>query len=325
MAVKTYLDAIHDAIEEEMRRDENVFLMGEDVGLYGGAFKVTKGLFQEFGPVRVLDTPIAESAIIGVGIGTALQGFRPICEMQFADFISNAFTQIVNNAATFYWRQGVKIPMVIRAPSGGNVHGGPFHSQNPEAWFVHSPGLKVVAPATAYDAKGLLKAAIRDDNVVLYFENKYLYRRIKEDLPEEDFIVEIGRARLARDGEAATIITYSAQVHDAIKVADEIAEEEGKEVAVLDLRSLMPFDKTMILEQVRKTNRILIVHEDHLTGGIGGEISAFITEHAFEYLDAPIMRVAGLDIPVPFSPPLEKHYLPTKEKIKDKLKKLLAY
>ncbi len=325
MPIRTYLEAIRDAMTEEMRRDSSVFLMGEDVGVYGGAFQVSKGMINEFGAERVIDTPISESAIIGVGIGAAIQGFRPVCETQFADFISSAFNQIVNNAATFYWRMGVKTPMVIRNPAGGNVHGGPFHSQNPEPWFFRTPGLKVVAPATAYDAKGLLKAAIRDDNVVLYFENKYLYRRIKEDLPDEDFVVPLGEAKWVREGKAATIITYGAPVHDAAKVVDEIRSEDGVEVAVLDLRSLLPFDKEKILTAAKETNRILIVHEHQLTGGIGGEISAFITENAFEFLDAPILRVAAKDIPVPFSPPLEEFFLPSPVRIKEKLRQLLAY
>ena len=325
MPVTTYIEAIREAMREEMLRDENVFLMGEDVGIYGGAFKVSKGLIEEFGSKRVIDTPISESAIIGVGIGTAIKGYRPICEIQFADFVTSAFNQIVNNAATFYWRQGVKTPMVIRNPSGGNIHGGPFHSSNPEPWFFRVPGLKVVAPSTAYDAKGLLKAAVRDDNVVMYFEHKYLYRRIKEELPEDDYIVPIGDAKIVKDGNAAVIITYGAQVHDSIKVCEEVSKEEGLEVAILDLRSLKPFDKTKILSLVKQTNRVLVVHEHQLTGGIGGEMSAFITENAFEHLDAPIMRVAAKDIPVPFSQPLEEYFLPTKEKIKDKLLELLAY
>lgn len=325
MSAISYLEAIREGMTEEMRRDEKVFVMGEDVGIYGGAFKVTKGMIGEFGPERIIDTPISESAIIGVGIGTAIQGFRPICEMQFADFVTSGFNQIVNNAATFYWRQGVKIPMVIRNPSGGNIHGGPFHSSNPEPWFFRTPGLKVVAPATAYDAKGLMKAAVRDDNVVLYFENKYLYRRIKEELPSEEYVVPIGEAKLARDGSEAVIITYGAPVHDSIQACEEIGKEEGVEVAVLDLRSLMPFDKEKILEIVKSTNRVLIAHEHQLTGGIGGELSAFINENAFEYLDAPIMRVAAKDIPVPFSPPLEEYFLPNQDKIKAKLIELLSY
>lgn len=325
MSAISYLEAIREGMTEEMRRDEKVFVMGEDVGIYGGAFKVTKGMIGEFGPERIIDTPISESAIIGVGIGTAIQGFRPICEMQFADFVTSGFNQIVNNAATFYWRQGVKIPMVIRNPSGGNIHGGPFHSSNPEPWFFRTPGLKVVAPATAYDAKGLMKAAVRDDNVVLYFENKYLYRRIKEELPSEEYVVPIGEAKLARDGSEAVIITYGAPVHDSIQACEEIGKEEGVEVAVLDLRSPMPFDKEKILEMVKSTNRVLIAHEHQLTGGIGGEFSAFINENAFKYLDAPIMRVAAKDIPVPFSPPLEEYFLPNQDKIKAKLIELLSY
>ncbi len=325
MSAISYLEAIREGMTEEMRRDEKVFVMGEDVGVYGGAFKVTKGMIGEFGPQRIMDTPISESAIIGVGIGAAIQGFRPICEMQFADFVTSGFNQIVNNAATFYWRQGVKTPMVIRNPSGGNIHGGPFHSSNPEPWFFRTPGLKVVAPATAYDAKGLMKSAVRDDNVVLYFENKYLYRRIKEELPPEDYIVPIGEAKLARDGNEAVIITYGAPVHDSIQVCGEMSKEEGVEVAVLDLRSLMPFDKGKILTIVKSTNRVLIAHEHQLTGGIGGELAAFINENAFEYLDAPVMRVAAKDIPVPFSPPLEEYFLPTRDKIKAKLIELLSY
>ncbi|MFH1862392.1 MAG: alpha-ketoacid dehydrogenase subunit beta, partial [bacterium] len=299
MAVITYIQAITDALREELKRDETIFLLGEDIGQYGGAFRVTQGFLEEFGSKRIIDTPLSESAIIGVAAGAAMAGFRPVAEMQFMDFISTGFNQVVNVCAKMQYRAGFKVPMVIRGPSGGNVHGGPFHSQNPEAWFVRTPGLKVLAPSTPYDAKGLLKAAIRDDNPVLYFEHKYLYRRIKEDVPEEDYIVPIGKGDIKRPGKDATVITYGAMVHVALEAALDLALE-GVEVEVVDLRSLLPYDRELILDSVKRCNRALLLHEDTLTGGLAGEWAGLISEHAFEYLDAPLKRVAAIDTPIPY-------------------------
>lgn len=313
----TYLQAITEALREELQRDPRVFLLGEDIGTYGGAFKVTKGLLEEFGEERIIDTPISESAIIGVAVGAALVGMRPIAEMQFADFITCGFSQIVTNAATMHYRYQLPVPMVVRAPSGGGIHGGPFHSKNPEAWFVHQPGLKVLTPATARDAKGLLKAAVRDDNPVIYFENKFLYRRVKEDLPEEEEIITpIGKASIYRQGKDVSILTYGAMVHAAQQAAEKLSAEDHIEAEIVDLRSLKPLDKEMILNTVAKTNRVLIVHEANLTGGIGGEISAIIAEEGFEMLDAPIKRIAALDTPTPYSPVLEEVFQPNAEKIR---------
>src|SRR6266511_1274832 len=264
----SYLEAIREALAEEMRRDEKVFVLGEDVGAYGGAFGVTQGLYAEFGELRVLDTPISESAIVGISIGAALRGYRPVAEMQFADFISCAFDQIVNQAATLRYRYGgrASVPIVVRAPSGGGVGGGLYHSQNPEAWFIDRPGLKVVAPSTPYDAKGLLKAAIRDDNPVIYFEHKFLYRRAKGPVPEGDEIVPLGVAATRREGDDITLLTYGAMTIPSLEAADRMSKE-GVEVEVIDLRSLMPFDKAAILQSVDKTNRAIIVHEDVKTLG----------------------------------------------------------
>jgi len=324
MAVITYLEAISQGLREEMERDSSVFLLGEDIGVYGGAFKVTKGFIDQFGEERVIDTPLSESAIIGAAIGAAMMGLRPVAEMQFADFISCGFNQVVNMAAKVHYRWGVAVPMVIRCPSGGGVHGGPFHSQNPEAWFFHVPGLKIVAPSTPYDAKGLLKAAIRDNNPVLYFEHKYLYRRVKGEVPEDDYLVPIGKGDVKREGRDISIITYGSMVHTSMEAA-EVLSKEGLQCEIVDLRSLLPFDKELILQSVKKTNRVLIVHEDTKTGGIGGEIAAVITEEAFEYLDAPILRLASIDSPVPFSPPLEEYFMPNAQKITEALRKLAAF
>jgi 2-oxoisovalerate dehydrogenase E1 component beta subunit len=299
-----------------MERDDNVFVLGEDVGIYGGAFKVTTGLLEKFGETRVIDTPISESAIVGAAIGAALMGLRPIAEMQFADFISCAFDQIVNFAAKCRYRWGAGIPIVVRAPSGGGIHGGPFHSQNPEMHFVHTPGLKVVCPSTAYDAKGLLKAAIRDPDPVIFFEHKYLYRRVKEELPGGDILVPIGKAAIRRKGADISIITYGAMVYVALDAAREL-EKEGIDVEVLDLRSLLPFDKEAVLESVKKTNKVILLHEDTRTGGFAGELAALISEEAFDYLDGPIRRITAPDTPVPFSPPMEEFFLP---KISDVLR-----
>ncbi|MGE5244736.1 MAG: alpha-ketoacid dehydrogenase subunit beta [Betaproteobacteria bacterium] len=322
----TYLEAIREALIEEMRRDEKVFVLGEDVGAYGGAFGVTQGLYEEFGEMRVVDTPISESAIVGISIGASQRGYRPVAEMQFADFISCAFDQIVNQAATLRYRYGGRaaVPIVIRAPGGGNVSGGLYHSQNPEAWFVHRPGLKVVAPSTAYDAKGLLKAAIRDDNPVLYFEHKYLYRRARGPVPEGDELVPLGVAATRREGDDITLVTYGAMVGPALEAADRLAKE-GVEVEVIDLRTLRPFDKAAIFRSIEKTNRALIVHEDVKTLGIGAELSAVIMEERFEMLDAPVLRVTYPDTHPPFSHVLENFNLPNADTIADALRRLAAY
>jgi pyruvate/2-oxoglutarate/acetoin dehydrogenase E1 component len=322
----TYLEAIREALAEEMRRDPKVFVLGEDVGAYGGAFGVTQGLYDEFGEMRVIDTPISESLIVGASIGAALRGYRPVAEMQFADFISCAFDQITNQAATLRYRYGGRatVPIVVRAPSGGNVGGGLYHSQNPEAWFIHRPGLKVVAPSTAWDAKGLLKAAIRDDNPVVYFEHKYLYRRAKGPVPEGDEIVPIGVAATRREGNDATLLTYGAMVTPSLEAADQLAKE-GVEVEVIDLRSLLPFDKAAIFRSLEKTSRVLIVHEDVKTLGLGAELSAVIMEERFEALDAPVIRVTYPDSHVPFSQVLEAANLPNTRTITEALRRLAQY
>jgi pyruvate/2-oxoglutarate/acetoin dehydrogenase E1 component len=322
----TYLDAIRQALAEEMRRDDKVFVLGEDVGVYGGAFGVTQGLHEEFGDMRVVDTPISESAIVGISIGAALRGYRPVAEMQFADFISCGFDQIVNQAATLRYRNGGRIacPIVVRAPGGGNVSGGLYHSQNPEAWFVHRPGLKVVAPSDAFDAKGLLKAAIRDDNPVVYFEHKYLYRRAKGPVPEGDEIVPIGVAKTRREGKHATLLTYGAMVTPSLEAADTMAKD-GVEVEVIDLRTLAPLDKDAIFTSIEKTSRALVVHEDVKTLGIGSELSALIMEERFDCLDAPVLRVTYPDTHAPFAPVLEQANLPNTAKVVDALRRLAAY
>jgi len=320
----TYVDAIREGIREEMVRDERVFLLGEDIGVYGGAFKVTDGLIAEFGEERVIDTPIAETAIVGAAVGAAMMGMRPVAEMQFIDFISCAFDMITNFAAKSRYRTGVGVPLVIRGPSGGGVHGGPFHSQNPEAYFAHTPGLKVVQPATAYDAKGLIKAAIRDDDPVLFFEHKFLYRRIKEELPTEDYIVPIGKAIVRRPGRDLSIITYGAMMWTALEAAKTL-EAEGIDAEVVDLRTLFPMDEQTVLESVAKTNKAILLHEATRTGGIGAEIAAVLSERCFEYLDGPLMRVTAPDTPVPYSPPLEEFFLPNAEKVCRAARALVAY
>jgi 2-oxoisovalerate dehydrogenase E1 component beta subunit len=322
----SYLDAIKQALAEEMRRDDKVFVLGEDVGVYGGAFGVTQGLYEEFGEMRVVDTPISESAIVGISIGAALRGYRPVAEMQFADFISCGFDQIVNQAATLRYRYGGRVacPIVVRAPGGGNVSGGLYHSQNPEAWFVHRPGLKVVAPSDAFDAKGLLKAAIRDDNPVVYFEHKYLYRRAKGPVPEGEEIVPIGVAKTRREGKHVTLLTYGAMVTPSLEAADTMSKA-GVEVEVIDLRTLAPLDTAAIFASIEKTNRALIVHEDVKTLGIGAELSALIMEERFDHLDAPVLRVTYPDTHAPFAQVLEQANLPNAAKIVDALRKLAAY
>jgi 2-oxoisovalerate dehydrogenase E1 component beta subunit len=325
MAEITYLEAIREALIEEMERDPNVFIMGEDIGVYGGAFKVTEGLLAKFGENRVIDTPISEAAIVGAAAGAAHMGMKPVCEMQFIDFISCAYDMLTNYVATARYRAFLPCPMVVRGPSGGYVRGGPFHSQNPEAAFLHTPGLKIVYPATASDAKGLLKAAIRGDDPVLYFEHKYLYRRIKEEMPAGDHVVPIGKARLAREGKDLSIITYAATVWKALEAAEQLEKEDGLSVEVLDLRSLLPMDDEAIIATVKKTNRVMIVHEDTRTGGVAGEVAARINEHAFEWLDAPILRVTAADVPLPYAPPLEDYVLPQTSDIVTVARRLAAY
>ncbi|HSE58669.1 MAG TPA: alpha-ketoacid dehydrogenase subunit beta [Nitrospiraceae bacterium] len=320
----TYLEAISQALDEEMARDSRVFLMGEDIGTYGGAFKITEGFLQKYGEWRVLDTPLAESGFVGAAIGAAMMGLRPVVEMQFADFISCAFDQITEVAAKNHYRWGAPVPMVIRAPFGGGVHGGPFHSECPEGWFFHSPGLKLVAPSTPYDAKGLLKAAIRDPNPVIYFEHKFLYRRIKTQLPKGDFVVPIGQADIKRRGNDISVITYGAMVHVALEAA-EVLGREGIDLEVVDLRTLSPLDKDTIYGSVRKTSKAILLHEDNKTGGIGAEIAALLAEDCFDHLDGPVVRIAAPDTPVPFSPPLEEFFLPKAGDVVAAAKKLAAY
>lgn len=322
----TFVEAIRQGIWEEMERDPSVFVIGEDVGAYGGAFKVTDGLIDEFGEERVVDTPISEAAIVGAACGAALMGMRPVAEFQFIDFISAGFDMLTNYAAKCRYRWGAGIPAVFRGPCGSGVHAGPFHSINAEAFFLNTAGLKVVEPSTAYDAKGLIKAAIRDPDPVIFFEHKKLYRlpRLREELPEDDYIVEIGKARTAREGRDLSIITFGAQVLTALDAAAEL-EKEGLDVEVVDLRTLAPLDKSAILATVRKTSKVIILHEASRTGGIGGELAAIIAEEAFEWLDAPPVRVASIDTPVPYSPPLEEYYLPQTKDVLEAARRLAAY
>jgi 2-oxoisovalerate dehydrogenase E1 component beta subunit len=324
--VATFVEAIRQGIWEEMERDPTVFCIGEDVGAYGGAFKVTDGLIDEFGEERVIDTPISEAAIVGAACGAALMGMRPIAEFQFIDFISAGFDMLTNYAAKCRYRWGAGLPTVFRGPCGSGVHAGPFHSINAEAFFLNTAGLKIVEPSTAYDAKGLIKAAIRDPDPVLYFEHKKLYRlpRLREELPEDDYIVEIGKARTRREGRDLSIITFGAQVLTALDAAEEL-EKEGLDVEVIDLRTLAPMDKDAILASVKKTSKVMVLHEASRTGGIGGEIAATIAEECFEWLDAPIVRVASIDTPVPYSPPLEEYYLPQVKDVLGAARKLAAY
>jgi 2-oxoisovalerate dehydrogenase E1 component beta subunit len=321
----TYLQAINKAMADEMARDANVLLMGEDVGAMGGAFKVSEGLIERFGKLRVVDTPISESLIVGAGIGLAVLGFRPILEMQFIDFITCAFDQIVNQAATLRYRHGgqARCPIVVRGPSGAGVHGGLYHSQNPEGWFFGVPGLKLVAPATAYDAMGLMRSAVRDDDPVLYFEHKFLYRRIKEELPDDEFLVPIGKAAIRTEGNDLTVITYGAPVHAAIAAARALEGEVS--VEVLDLRTLLPYDWEAIRASVRKTGKALIVHEARLTGGIGGEIAARIADELFEELDGPVRRLASADTHNAFAPAMEEWILPDQRKVTEAIRGLARY
>jgi 2-oxoisovalerate dehydrogenase E1 component beta subunit len=306
----TYLEGIRQALFDEMQRDPNVFCIGEDIGAFGGAFKVTEGLAAKFGDARVIDSPISEIGIVGAAAGAAHMGLRPVVEMQFIDFIANAYDILTNYVATARYRAFLPCPMVVRGPSGGYVRGGPFHSQNPEAGFIHTPGLKVVYPSTVADAYGLMKSAIREEDCVLFFEHKYLYRRIKGELPAGDGAVPIGKARVAREGKDLSIITYAATVWKALEAAEQLEQEDGLSVEVLDLRSLAPLDDEAIQATVRKTNRVLVVHEDTRTGGIAGEITSRINESSFAWLDAPVMRVTAHDIPLPYAPQLEDFVLP---------------
>jgi pyruvate/2-oxoglutarate/acetoin dehydrogenase E1 component len=314
MAEITYLEAIREALFEEMERDANVFMLGEDIGAYGGAFKVTEGLLAKYGEQRVIDSPISEIAIVGAAAGAAHMGMRPVVEMQFIDFIANAYDMLTNYVATARYRAFLPCPMVVRGPSGGYVRGGPFHSQNPEAGFIHTPGLKVVYPSTAEDAKGLMKAAIRDEDCVLFFEHKYLYRRIKGTMPAGDHVVPIGKARVARDGTDVSIITYAATVWKALEAAEQVEKEDGLSVEVIDLRTLRPIDVDTVLASVRKTNRLVVVEEGPLTGGWGGEVLASITEQALGHLD-DAWRIATPNTPIPYSPPLEDAFLPGADRI----------
>jgi 2-oxoisovalerate dehydrogenase E1 component beta subunit len=324
MAVLTYLEAIRLAMLEEMQRDPRVFVIGEDVGTYGGAFRATAGFLDTFGEKRVIDTPISETAIVGAAIGASLFGMRPIAEMQFIDFISCTFDMLVNYAAKTRYRWGASVPIVVRGPCGGGVHGGPFHSQNPEAYFMNVPGLKIVAPATPTDAKGLLTAAIRDPDPVIFLEHKFLYRRIKEEVPDGEIVTPIGQARVARVGRDVSIITYAAMLHVALEAA-EAAARDGIDVEVVDLRTLLPLDEEAILRTAAKTGKVIVLHEATRTGGPGGEIAALIAERAFEYLDAPVIRIASPDTPVPYSPPLEEAFLPNADKVGRAIRALSDY
>jgi 2-oxoisovalerate dehydrogenase E1 component beta subunit len=324
MAEMTYLQAISHALRTELRRDERVFLMGEDVGVYGGAFKVSLGFQEEFGPWRVLDMPLSETAIVAGATGAAMMGMRPVCEMQFADFISCAWDHLVTVAAKQRWRAGTPVPIVVRLPSGGGFSGGPFHSQNPESSFAHIPGLKCVCPSTPEDAKGLITAAIEDPNPVLFFEHKHLYRRIKAEVPDERYVTPIGKARLHQEGSDITLITWGAMVYTAEEAAQQL-DADGVSVEIIDLRTILPWDKAAVLESARKTSKVLVLHEDTRTGGFGAEIAATIAEEAFEDLDAPVRRIAAPDTPVPFSPPLEKAFIPQVEDVVAGLRELAEY
>jgi pyruvate/2-oxoglutarate/acetoin dehydrogenase E1 component len=324
MSEKTYLQAISDGLREEMRRDKRVFVLGEDVGVYGGAFKVTLGFQEEFGPWRVLDTPLSETAIMGGATGAALMGMRPVAEMQFADFVSCAWDHLVTIAAKQRWRAGTPVPIVLRLPSGGGFSGGPFHSQNPESSFAHIPGLKVICPSTPEDAKGLLISAIEDPNPCLFMEHKHLYRRIKAEVPDGRYTTPIGKARIHREGGDVSVITWGAMVYTADEAAQRL-ESDGVSVEIVDLRTILPWDKEAVLATARKTSKVLVLHEDTRTGGFGAEIAATIAEEAFEDLDAPIKRIAAPDSPVPFSPPLEKAFIPQVDDVVAGLRELAEY
>jgi 2-oxoisovalerate dehydrogenase E1 component beta subunit len=325
MATMTYIEALARGMWEEMERDPSVFLIGEDIGAYGGAFKATKGFLEKFGKDRVIDATLSEAAIVGASVGAALLGMRPVAEMQFADFVTCGFNQMVMNAAKTHYRWHLPVPMVLRLPSGGYIHGGPYHSVSPEAWFFHVPGLKIVAPSTPRDAKGLMVAAIRDNNPVIVLEFKYLYRRVKEDVPDEEYVTPIGKGEIRREGGDLAVITYGSTVHFALEAAERISRQEGIEATVLDLRSLAPFDKELIREVVRRTGKVLVVHEANLTGGVGAEVAAWISEELFSSLDAPVRRIGAADVPVPFAPPLEEEVLPNTAGILAAMSNLARY
>ncbi len=321
MATLTYLQAISSALRDELRADDRVLMMGEDIGVFGGAFKVTDGFIEEFGADRVMDTPLAEAGIIGCAVGAAVVGMRPVCEMQFSDFVACGFDQLVNVAGKMHYRQGLAVPITIRLPSGGGFSGGPFHSQNPEAWFMHAPGIKVVAPSTAHDAKGLLHTAIRDPNPVCFMEHKHLYRRIKDEVPDGIYETPM-TARVARAGTDLVVIAYGAMVHVALEATDDL---DGASIEVLDLRSLVPLDVDAILDSVARCSKVVIVDEANSTCAAGAEVAALIAQRGFEDLDGPVLRVATPDVPIPFSPPLEQAVLPSVERVRDACRELLAY
>jgi 2-oxoisovalerate dehydrogenase E1 component beta subunit len=321
----TYLIAIAEALWEEMERDDRVFLLGEDIGVYGGAFKVTEGFIERFGAERVMDTPIAEETIVGMALGAAMEGLRPVAEFQYADFMSSGFDMITTALGRYHYRSGVPAPVVLRGPSGGGVRASSFHSFNPEPWFAHSPGLKVVCPAFPGDAKGLLKSAIRDDNPVVFLEHKWIYRRIKEVVSEDpDFLVPIGKASVRRQGSDVTIVTYGMLVHHALEAAEEL-DTKGVSVEIVDLRSIQPLDVETVLASVAKTNRALVLYESHRFLGVGAEVASVIADEAFEHLDAPVKRLAPPNVPVPFSPTLEDAYLPQVSDIIDAVNELSAW
>ena len=321
----TYLIAIAEALWEEMERDERVYLLGEDIGAYGGAFKVTEGFIERFGADRVMDTPIAEETIVGMSVGSAMEGLRPVAEFQYADFMSSGFDEITTVLARYHYRTGVPLPVVLRAPSGGGVRASNFHSTNPEPWFAYAPGLKVICPAFPSDAKGLLKSAVRDDNPVVYLEHKWIYRRIKEHVPEDpDFLVPIGIADVKREGTDVSVITYGAMVHKALEAAESLAQN-GVSAEVVDLRSIVPLDEETVLRSIEKTSRALVLYESHRFLGVGAEVAAMIAQRAFEHLDAPVERLAPPNTPVPFSPTLEDAYLPQVADIEAAIERLSAW
>ena len=327
MTVKSVIEAVREAITEEMRRDTKVFVIGEDVGVRGGVFLATQGLMEEFGSERIIDAPLAEASIMGIALGAAFRGMRPIPEVQFSDFVWPSVNQLIGEAArTCYGTNGaVQVPMVIRMPYGGGIRGGLFHSQNVETHFFHTPGLKVVAPSTPYDAKGLLKSAIRDNNPVVFLEHKKTYRLVRGEVPEEDYTLPIGKADVKRKGANITLVSYGLTLHYCLEAAETMAAE-GVDVEVVDLRTLTPLDTDTVLNSVKKTGKLAIVHEDNITGGVGAEIAAIVADQAFEYLDGPIVSVCGPDVPtMPFAQTLEDAYMPTADKISDGLRKLAAY
>ena len=325
MPTTTYLEAIREGLMEEMERDPNVFLLGEDVGVYGGAFKVTEGFIEHFGADRVMDTPIAEETIVGTAIGSAMEGLRPVAEFQYADFMTSGFDEITTTLARYHYRSGVPLPVVLRAPSGGGVRASNFHSTNPEPWYAHQPGLKVVCPAFPSDAKGLLKSAIRDDNPVVYLEHKWIYRRIKEQVSEDpEFLIPLGKADIKRAGTDVSIVAYGAMVHRAMEAAENLAAK-GIDAEVVDLRSIVPLDEETVLRSIEKTSRVLILHESYRFLGVGAEVAAVIAEKAFEHLDAPVMRLAPPSVPVPFSPPLEDAFIPQVTEIEAAVDRLSAW